>query len=70
MDEDYLLPISEVAERLRTNKNYVYELINKGLLKALKLGSMKVRNSEINRFLKESEGKDFTDLNNIINLNS
>lgn len=69
MDEDYLLSISEVAKRLRTNKNYVYELVNKKLLKALKLGSLKVRNSEINRFLKESEGKDFTDLNNVAKLN-
>lgn len=69
MDEDYLLSISEVAKRLRTNKNYVYELVNKKLLKALKLGSLKVRNSEINRFLKESEGKDFTDLNNVAELN-
>lgn len=69
MEEDYLLPVSDVAKRLGTNKNFVYELINKRLLKALKLGSIKVRNSEINRFLKDSEGKDFTDLNNVTDLN-
>jgi excisionase family DNA binding protein len=63
--EDYLLSVSEVAQRLKTNKNFVYSLINKKHLNALKLGSLKVRNSEINRFLKENDCKDLTDLDNI-----
>ncbi|KHD35177.1 hypothetical protein NL50_14885 [Clostridium acetobutylicum] len=63
--EDYLLSVSETAKRLKTNRNFIYELINKKLLIAIKLGSLKVRNSEINRFLKENDGKDLTDLENI-----
>ncbi|MDF2883827.1 MAG: binding domain, excisionase family protein [Clostridiaceae bacterium] len=63
--EDYLLSVSEVAERLKTNRNFVYKLLDKGILKCLVMGSKKIRNSEINRFLSEYEGKDLTDLSNI-----
>lgn len=63
--EDYLISVSETAKRLKTNRNFVYELINKKLLVAMKLGSLKVRNSEINRFLRDYDGKDLTDLSNI-----
>lgn len=63
--DDYLLSVAETAERLKTNKNFVYKLIEKGFLKCLIIGSKKVRNSEINRFLVEYEGKDLSDLNNI-----
>lgn len=63
--EDYLLSVAEVAERLKTNRNFVYKLIEKGLLKCLIMGSKKIRNSEVNRFLCEFEGKDLTDLDNI-----
>jgi len=67
--EDYLLSVTETSKRLDTSRNAIYELINNGYLKALKLGSLKVRNSEINRFLQEYEGKDLSDLNNIKSLN-
>jgi excisionase family DNA binding protein len=63
--EDYLLSVSEVSVRFKTNKNVVYQLINNKLLSALKLGSLKIRNSEVNRFLKEYDGKDLSDLDNI-----
>jgi len=63
--EDYLLSVSDTAIRLKTNKNFIYELINKGILRYLVMGSKKIRNSEINRFLAEYEGKDLTDLSNI-----
>lgn len=63
--EDYLLSVSEVAKRLKTNKNFVYDLIKRKFISALKLGSLKVRNSEINHFLREYDGKDLSDLNNI-----
>lgn len=66
--EDYLLSVAEVAERLKTNKNFIYVLIKKGFLRPLKIGSMKIRNTEINRFLQEFEGKDLTDLDNIKDL--
>ncbi|WP_097026145.1 helix-turn-helix domain-containing protein [Clostridium peptidivorans] len=66
--KDYLLSVTETAERLKTNKNFIYLLIKKGFLKSLKIGSMKIRNTEINRFLQEFDGKDLTDLNNVKDL--
>lgn len=63
--EDYLLSVSEAAARLKTNRNFVYKLIDKGLLRCLIIGSKKIRNTEINRFLNEFDGKDLSDLNNI-----
>lgn len=67
--EDYLLSVTETSKRLSTSRNTVYDLISSGHLKALKLGSLKVRNSEINRFLEEYEGKDLSDFKNIKVLN-
>lgn len=66
--EDYLLSVSDTAKRLDISRNQAYDLINRGLLKTLKFKSLKVRNSEINRFLAEYEGKDLSDLDNIRNL--
>ena len=63
--EDYLMSVSEVAKRLKTDKNFVYELIKRKILNAIKLRSLKIRNTEVNRFLIENDGKDLTDLNNI-----
>ncbi|MHC1683457.1 MAG: helix-turn-helix domain-containing protein [Clostridiaceae bacterium] len=63
-----LYTVSEVAELLRVNKNTVYDLIKRNLLIGLKLGSMKVTKAELLRFLKENNGKDLTDLDNIKNL--
>lgn len=62
---DYLLSVSEVAELLKTNKNMIYTLVDKKLLRAMKVGSLKIRNSEVIRFLDEYEGKDLTNLDNI-----
>lgn len=68
--EDYLLSVAETAKRLGmpSDRNFVYKLIEKGFLKALKLKSLKVRNTEVNRFLEEYEGKDLNDLDNIKDL--
>ena len=63
--EDVLFTIKEVSELLKTNTNYVYDLIKKGFLPALKLGSLKVRKIALLKFLEENEGKDLTDLNKI-----
>lgn len=67
--EDVLYPVAETAKLLKTNSNYVYELIKRGLLPALKLGSYKVRKTALTNFLEKNEGKDLTDLDNIISLN-
>lgn len=66
--DDYLMSVSEAAKRLKTDKNFVYELVDKKLLNALKLRSLKIRNSEINRFLRDFDGKDLSNLENIKNL--
>lgn len=63
--EDILYTVSETAKLLKTNTNYVYELIKQGFLPALKLGSFKIRKTTLNSFLEKYEGQDLTDLKNI-----
>lgn len=63
--EDVLYTVKETSKLLKTNQNYVYELIKKGFLPALKLGSYKVRRTSLINFLEKNEGKDLTDLKNI-----
>ncbi|WP_368488473.1 helix-turn-helix domain-containing protein [Clostridium sp. BJN0013] len=63
--DDYLMSVSDAVKRLKTDKATVYELIKRGLLKALKIRSFKISNSEINRFVKVYQGMDLSDLDNI-----
>ncbi|OZV12281.1 hypothetical protein CIW83_09280 [Tissierella sp. P1] len=63
--ENTLYTVEEVAVVIKTNTNYVYSLIKAGHLEALKLGRIKVRKSEVERFLKEAQGYDYTDPYNI-----
>lgn len=60
-----LYTVTEVSKKLKVNKNYVYTLISKGLLKSVKLGKIKVPSVELEKFILDSIGKDFTDLDNI-----
>lgn len=66
--EDILYTVSEVAKLIKCNTNYVYGLIRKGFLPALKLGSYKVRRAALLEFLEKYEGKDLTNLNNVVDL--
>lgn len=66
---EMLYTVKEANEILKTNTGYVYNLIKSGQLKSLKLGSVKTRKIELERFLAENEGKDLTDPFNIKNLN-
>lgn len=66
--EDILYTIPEVSKLIKSNANYVRELLKSGQLKGLQLGNVKVRKSELERFLKENEGKDLTDPFNIKDL--
>lgn len=66
--EDILYTVKETSKLLKTNTNYVYELIKRGMLPALKLGSFKVRRTALLKFIEQNEGKDLTDLDNITNL--
>lgn len=63
--EEYLYTVEEVAAILKVNKNTVYNLIRKGLLIALKLGRLKVTRTTLITFLKEFDGKDLSDLDNV-----
>lgn len=66
--EDVLYTVKEASKLLKTSPNYVYELIKRGMLPALKLGSLKIRRTTILNFLEQNEGKDLTDLDNISSL--
>lgn len=58
-DTDRLLSVEEVAERLRTGKQFVRSLINAGLLPALSFRrNRRVRKMSLNKFLEEYDGKD------------
>ena len=56
--ENVLLTVNEVAKTLKTNSNTVYELINRGELRGLKLGRIKVPYFEVDRFLRDNLGKE------------
>jgi len=63
--EEILFTVKEASQILKTDEPTIRRLINKGLLKALKLGRLKVRKVEIERFTEWAEGKDLNDLDNI-----
>lgn len=65
MEDRLIYTVQEVASILHSSPNYIYELIRKGYLPAIKLGSLKVLKSTLERFLNQNEGKDLSDLSNI-----
>lgn len=65
MSERMIYTVKEVAKMLHSSPNYIYLLIEKGYLPAIKLGSMKILKSTVERFLIENEGYDLSDVNNI-----
>lgn len=68
MENMLIYSVKEVAKILHTSPNYVYSLIEKGYLPAIKLGSVKVLKTSLENFLKENEGKVFSNLSNVDNL--
>ena len=60
--------VQEVAKIIHTSPNYVYKLIEKGYLPAIKLGSIKILKTTLEQFLVENQGKDFTNLDLITRL--
>lgn len=63
--EDMLYTVKEVAAILKTNVNYVYQLQRAGLLRFMKLGSLKCRKSTLEEFLAKYDGCDITDPFNV-----
>lgn len=64
-DEKLLYNVRETAAVLGVNVHLVYELINRKLLPALRLGSLKVRKSTLIDFVERYEGMDLSGLDNI-----
>lgn len=60
-----LYSVEEVAIVLKSNKDYVYNLIKAGVLPAIKLGRIKILKESLEQFLKNFEGKDLTDPFNV-----
>lgn len=65
MNETIIYTVKEIAKLLHTSPNYIYKLIDKGYLPAIRLGSIKVLKSSLDKFLEENEGNDLSDVNNI-----
>lgn len=63
-----LLTMKQVASRLKINPNDAYKLINMGLIPYTILGSKKVLDVDLDKFMRESVGKDLSDINNIKDL--
>lgn len=63
--EDILFTVKEASKLLKTDESTVRRLISKGYIKALRLGRIKIRKVEIERFTEWAEGKDLNDLDNI-----
>ena len=51
MSDDIVYTISEVSKLLKVNRNFVYGLIKSGELKAIKIGSLKVRKNDLQEYL-------------------
>ena len=51
MSDDIVYTISEVSKRLKVNRNFVYGLIRSGELKAIRIGSLKVRKKDLHEYL-------------------
>ena len=64
-NERLIYTVQEVATLLHSSPNYIYALIEKGFLPALKLGSIKILKSSLEKFLMDNEGQDLSDINNV-----
>ena len=60
--------VKQVAAMLHTSPNKIYELVYKGKLKAIKIGSLKILNSNLIEFLNEYNGKDVDGLDTIFSI--
>ena len=65
MSEVLIYTVQEVAKILHSSPNYIYSLIDKGYLPAIKLGSIKILKSTLEKYLLENEGKDLSNINDI-----
>ncbi len=64
-NERLIYTVQEVAALLHSSPNYIYTLIEKGYLPALKLGSIKILKTSLQKFLSDNEGQDLSDIENV-----
>ena len=65
MSDVLIYTVQEVAKILHSSPNYIYSLIDKGYLPAIKLDRKKILKSTLEKFLLENEGKDLSNINDI-----
>jgi len=58
MDDEIVYTVAQVSKLLHVNKNYIYELIHKGVLPVLKFNSYRIRKETLENFLEKYESKD------------
>lgn len=46
-----IFTVTEVSKILRVNKNFVYNLIKSGKLKAVTIGSVKITENDLNNYI-------------------
>jgi excisionase family DNA binding protein len=63
--EEMLYTVKEVATILKTNVDYVYKLHDSGILRFMKIGSLKCRKSTLEAFLARYDGMDVSDPYNV-----
>lgn len=49
-----LYTVTEVSKLLKVNRNFVYDLIRKGELEAVRIGSIKVRKDAVERYVENN----------------
>lgn len=69
MNDKLVYTVQEVAKTLHSSPNYIYQLIYKNYLPAIKLGSIKILKNSLEKFLFINEGNDLSNLDQIKKLN-
>lgn len=69
MNDKLVYTVQEVAKILHSSPNYIYQLIYKNYLPAIKLGSIKILKTSLEKFLVINEGNDLSNLDQIRKLN-
>ena len=67
--DQVLYTVSETAELLKVNRNSVYDLLRKNIIRGIKIGSLKITRKELLDFLERNNGKDLSNLEEIKELN-
>ena len=50
-----LYTVREVANLLKVNRNFVYDIIKRGELRAIKVGSIKIRHDDLEDYINQRE---------------